>query len=144
MFISNDAFEVPYPVQLLPRGGHYFRAIELALRSVWYVVTFKVMDEHDPVLHTYCFGWDRQIFNWLHTNPSFAISSLQQVRPVSRCSGWEMNDVARVWERTVFNKPKAPVRQLIFERPDGHLFEGIMGHALAERPAGLRLVLELQ
>lgn len=129
MFISNDAFEVPFPQELSPRGGRFFRAVELSDRSAWYLVTFYATDDPCGLLHTFCCSWDLQILNWLNSGPRFVITAVQQMQPTHGANaGWEMSLIRRIWTA----EDEEGRELLIFEDDLGNEYEGL----LAERPTG--------
>lgn len=129
MFISNDAYEQPFPPELSPPGARFFRAVELSDRSAWYLVTFYATDDPYGLLHTFCCSWDMQVLNWLNSGPRFVITAVQQMRPTHGANaGWEMSLIRRVWSA----EDAEGQELLIFEDELGNEYEGL----LAERPMG--------
>lgn len=140
MFVTNSCYENSAMSALGSRGDRYFRAIELAGRFTWFIVTCSVRhDDGFEMLQTVCCSWDQDLLTLLQPQPNMSPVSVQQLIPSLEGNGrWETRQITRVW-RTQSKQGKS---LLVCEDTDGIQSTGLFGEAPNEHVEARTLVYE--
>lgn len=139
MFFTLPAFESPMPPPLMEPGGRSWRAIELASRRPWYIVTVDQRDGDVSCKSDMLLCWERDLIT-LVTERAGDVSAIHFVEPPSwNCnSAWRTRLVRRLW---VSHAAPSPVA--IFEDESGTFCVNLSTAALGD-PSARVLLFDLK
>lgn len=140
MFITHDAFTIPFLKALSPAGTQYHRTVELSMRAPWFLVTFLTEDEGIQIVHTFLCSWDRDLLDVLVAHEVHMVMSLQQLFPQRADNHWGVRQIARVWSARDMDSGQ---RIVVLQDADGQEFGGPMGDAITQVCTDRTLVAEI-
>jgi hypothetical protein len=98
MFVSDEAYEVPFLSQLEPTGMHSFRVMGLSTHMPWHLLSCRVAEGNARMVQTVCIALDSDLLEVLSQYDQRDIVSLQQMVPRTGSGhGWLARDIESVW-----------------------------------------------
>ncbi|TAL13483.1 MAG: hypothetical protein EPO01_21375 [Aquabacterium sp.] len=124
MFITHQAFELPFVAFLSAPGTHYHRAVELSLRAPWFLVTFLTEEDGIQFLHSFLCSWDSVLVDVLIDRQIDTVVAVQQIFPLHADGRWGMRAIRQVWS---VRDGGTGERVIVLQAEDGQEFDGMMG-----------------
>jgi len=131
MFVSQPSYEFAVPRSLSTPGARYWRAVELSMRSPWFIATFELRDGDIAYEHSMCVFWDTDLVHVIESSSSGALLSLQCVSPpVAGHVDWGVRRIEHVWRARMLSDPDIEV--LLFRDGDGTEFRVPLGEQVSD------------
>lgn len=137
MFITHQAFELPFAAVLSVPGTRYHRAVELSLRAPWFLVTFLTEEDGIQFLHSFLCSWDSVLVDVLIDRQIDTVVAVQQIYPLHADGRWGMRAIRQVWSA---RDDGTGERVIVVQADDGQEFDGMMG-TLFTQPCGDRKLI---
>lgn len=98
MFVTMPAFANPMPEALMQPGGRSWRAVELAVRSPWFIVTLIERDQDEALATDYLLSSEEDLTVLVKTRAA-DLAAIQYVEPPAENpeSRWRTRSVRRLW-----------------------------------------------
>lgn len=140
MFITHDAFKLPFAAFLSVPGAHYHRAVELSLRAPCFLVTFLSEEDGVDLVHSFLCSWDSVLIDVLIGSEIHTLVAVQQIFPRHAHGNWGMRAIHRVWSAREVSSGQ---RIIVLQGDDGQEFGGPMGDLLTQPCTDRRLIAEV-
>lgn len=140
MFASPQQFAHPIPAGLAEPGYSYWRAVEVALATQWYVVGFGDRVEDGWVMRDLLVSWSGDLLSVIRPTERTIVISVQAMQPNRSAlnAPWQLVELAGLWTA---EHPKVKGRQcVLFEGVDGQKFADPLERAEIGEFSNLKLV----
>ncbi|MFZ5520652.1 MAG: hypothetical protein ACOZD0_05550 [Pseudomonadota bacterium] len=140
MFITHDAFAIPFLSALSLPGTRYHRTVELSMRAPWVLVTFQTEEDGIQLAHTFLCSWDRDLVDVLIAHEVHTVMAVQQVFPRASDGNWGVRAIRQVWSAREVDSGQ---RIIVLQADDGQEFGGPMGDPITQACTDRTLIAEV-